>query len=84
MDLFADKYYELECENQINYYDIVYSTTTTSVSSGYTTTGTINIIHIDDTLNYALATGTGHIIASNNKYCHEVQITSNIKKIILE
>lgn len=84
MDLFADKYYELECENQINYFDILFSKNS-NTPSGYSLISTISIIHADTFSNYVIAEGTGHIQNNTSKlYCHEVQLTDTIKKIILE
>jgi hypothetical protein len=82
MDLFADEYYELECKNQIDYYKVLFAPDSTSLSS-HTIVGTLEILYKNR--NTVVVTGEGHIQNSSSKqYCHEVQITSSIKKIILE
>jgi hypothetical protein len=83
MDLFADKYYELECENQIDYYKVLHAPDSTTLSSHIITPlASLTILYKNE--NVVIAQGTGHIQNASKLYCHEVQLTSNIKKIILE
>jgi len=83
MDLFADNYYQLDSENKIDYYNVLYDPTTDLSGTYAKTVGTDNIL--EQTLTTALLNGTGHIQNTSTKqYCYEKQITLNIKKIILE
>ena len=85
MDLFVDEYYKIECENQIDYYDLLYPVRNTAMPAGYNAIGIISIVHADLTLKFALITGSGFIQkTATGKYCHDVQITSSLKKVILE
>ena len=82
MDLFVDKYYELDSKNKINYYNVLYDPTT-SLSGSYVQIGTGDIVEQTST-NALLMNGTAHIQKTDKQLCYEIQLTDTIKKIILE
>jgi hypothetical protein len=94
MDLFVDKSYKLHCENKLNYFDALYSPTS-SLPSGYTfrdssgqaitqpptvvRTGNAVIAYKDSGI------GEVHLVKdSNGAFMEELRISEKAKKFVLE
>jgi hypothetical protein len=85
MDLFIDKQYELECENKLDYFRLLYGTGDSPSYSFVGGTPTFTVAHGNVIVIVASEASVGNIsvLKPDGSYAYEFRISATAKKFII-